>query len=252
GRTISSLGVTAAIDAMQTLTRRIPDWGTLRADTRRAWTATAAERARRLEPRLNAFVTIEDDALPPASDGPLTACSYAATDIFASPARRPAGGLADGVDLKLAGEAEVLRRLDRAGACRVGFTALTELAYEPSGHNSVRGRTRNPWNLDYAAGGSSSGSAVAVASGTVVVALGSDTGGSLRIPAHCCGVTAWKPSYGLVSGEGAMPLAPFLDVIGLMARSAADLAPAFEVLIGEHPACSRPAIHVAVVLRDVV
>jgi len=76
-------------------------------------------------------------------------------------------------------------------------------------------------------GGSSSGSSVAVASGSVVFALGSDTGGSLRIPAHCCGITSWKPTYGAVPLDGAMPLSPTLDTVGVLARSASDLdAPA--------------------------
>ncbi|MET0633150.1 MAG: amidase, partial [Xanthobacteraceae bacterium] len=82
---------------------------------------------------------------------------------------------------------------------------------------------RNPWNPDFVAGGSSSGSAAAVASGSVVAALGSDTGGSLRIPAHACGLSAWKPTWGLVSTAGAMELAPTLDTIGLLARSVAVL-----------------------------
>ena len=102
----------------------------------------------------------------------------------------------------------MLDLLDRAGGRRIGYTAMTELAYEPSGYNAVHGRVGNPWNVDFISGGSSSGSAAAVASGSVVFALGSDTGGSLRIPAHCCGVTAWKPSYGAVPAAGAIPLAP--------------------------------------------
>jgi aspartyl-tRNA(Asn)/glutamyl-tRNA(Gln) amidotransferase subunit A len=100
---------------------------------------------------------------------------------------------------------------------------MTELAYEPSGFNAMLGRVRNPWNPDFISGGSSSGSAAAVASGAVVAALGSDTGGSLRIPAHACGVTAWKPTHGLVSTRGAMPLAPTLDTVGVLTRSARDL-----------------------------
>jgi aspartyl-tRNA(Asn)/glutamyl-tRNA(Gln) amidotransferase subunit A len=104
---------------------------------------------------------------------------------------------------------------------------MTELAYEPSGYNALHGHVKNPWNVDFISGGSSSGSAAAVASGSVVFALGSDTGGSLRIPAHCCGVTAWKPSYGAVSGAGSIPLAPTLDTIGILARGASDMvAPA--------------------------
>jgi len=101
---------------------------------------------------------------------------------------------------------------------------MTELAYEPSGINATRGAALNPWNFDYAPGGSSSGSAALVASGCCFAALGSDTGGSVRIPAHCCAVTGLKPSWNKIPVEGTMPLSPSLDTIGLLARSAADLA----------------------------
>jgi aspartyl-tRNA(Asn)/glutamyl-tRNA(Gln) amidotransferase subunit A len=193
---------------------------------------TAAEHARRLEPQLNAFVTIEDGVVP--VDGKLGGLPYAAKDIFRTPSHRPTGGFAIPADLAIEGKTDILARLDGAGARRVGFTGLPELAYEPSGYNHARGRVRNPWNLDFVAGGSSSGSAAAVASGSVVIALGSDTAGSLRIPAHCCGVTAWKPTYGMVSCAGTMPLAPSLDTIGLLARSAADMQDAVHLLIGDH------------------
>jgi aspartyl-tRNA(Asn)/glutamyl-tRNA(Gln) amidotransferase subunit A len=210
---------------------RIPDWPTLDATARRKLSLTAAERARRLEPCLNAFVSIEDRF--PGVGGKLGGLPYAAKDIFRTASHRPTGGLATRTDVAIEGETDLLARLDGAGARRVGFTALTELAYEPSGYNHGRGRVRNPWNFDFVAGGSSSGSAAAVASGSVVVALGSDTAGSLRIPAHCCGVTAWKPTYGIVSCTGAMPLAPSLDTIGLLARSACDMREAVDILIGD-------------------
>src|SRR5262245_14845707 len=192
---------------------------------------TAAARARRLEPRLNAFVAIED-GLPPV-DGQLGGLPYAAKDIFRTASRRPTGGLATPTEFPIEGETELLARLDGAGAQRIGFTGLPELACEPSGYNHARGRVRNPWNLDFVAGGSSSGSAAAVASGSAVVALGSDTAGSLRIPAHCCGVTAWKPTYDIVARAGTMSLAPSLDTIGLLARSACDMRDAVHLLIGD-------------------
>jgi aspartyl-tRNA(Asn)/glutamyl-tRNA(Gln) amidotransferase subunit A len=206
-------------------------WPKLDPTARRKMSLTAAARARRLEPRLNAFVTIEDD-LPPV-DCKLGGLPYAAKDIFRTALHRPTGGFALPTDLAIEGETDLLARLDDAGARRVGFTGLPELAYEPSGYNHARGRVRNPWNLDFVAGGSSSGSAAAVASGSAVIALGSDTAGSLRIPAHCCGVTAWKPTYGIVSCSGTMPLAPSLDTIGLLARSACDMRDAVHILIGE-------------------
>jgi aspartyl-tRNA(Asn)/glutamyl-tRNA(Gln) amidotransferase subunit A len=213
---------------------RILDWPKLDATVRRKVSLTAAERARRLEPRLNAFVSIEDD-IPPM-DGRFGGLPYAAKDIFRTATRLPSGGLAIPADVAIEGETNLLARLDGAGARRVGFTGLPELAYEPSGYNHARGRVRNPWNLDFVAGGSSSGSAAAVASGSVVIALGSDTAGSLRIPAHCCGVTAWKPTYGIVASTGAMPLAPSLDTIGLLARSACDMRDAVHILADRLPA----------------
>jgi aspartyl-tRNA(Asn)/glutamyl-tRNA(Gln) amidotransferase subunit A len=231
---------------------RFPDWATLDKHRRHIVVATAIDRARRLEPRLNAYVTIEDDLGQPSRRGPLAYLPYAAKDLFITPSRLPTGGLASGTDFALEGHAEVLRRLDRAGAFRVGFTAMTELAYEPSGHNSIRGHTRNPWNLDFIAGGSSSGSAAAAAAGTVVAALGSDTGGSLRIPAHCCGVTAWKPSFGAVSVSGALPLAPTLDVVGLLTRSAIDMLPVVDVLAGDRLPSAWNPIDRIVVLHDVL
>ena len=173
---------------------------------------------------------------------------YAAKDMLRTPSHQPSGGLAGAGELGIVGNSDLLDRLDEAGADRIGFTQMTELAYEPSGINSSRGRVKNPWSLDHVPGGSSSGSAAAVASGAVSVALGSDTGGSLRIPAHCCGITAWKPTYGLISTRGAMPLAPSLDTIGILARSAADLLPLATILADLPP--SRP-IRDVVVFRDV-
>jgi aspartyl-tRNA(Asn)/glutamyl-tRNA(Gln) amidotransferase subunit A len=230
--------------------RRFPDWSTLASNIKRAWRESALERARRLEPRLNAFVCFEEEIASVQDATALAGCPYAAKDIFAARSHRPSCGAAAPIDLDLGEQADVLSRLDQAGACRIGFTALTELAYQPSGYNSVHGCTRNPWQLDTIAGGSSSGSAAAVASGSVVIALGSDTGGSLRIPAHCCGVTAWKPSRGVVSSDGAMPLAPSLDVIGVMARSADDLASSVDVLARDGAAESP--VRSAVILADVL
>ncbi len=199
----------------------------------REWTANGnwaelVSLARNLDPILNAFVQFGE---PVASvRGALSGLPYVVKDIFAAPDRQPFGGLAQALPSLDCEYADVLRLLDNAGAARLGYTALTEIAYEPSGYNAVRGRVRNPWNPDFISGGSSSGSAAAVASGSAVVALGSDTGGSLRIPAHACGITAWKPTWGVVSTRGAMPLAPTLDTIGLLARGAAELMPAAEVL----------------------
>jgi aspartyl-tRNA(Asn)/glutamyl-tRNA(Gln) amidotransferase subunit A len=229
---------------------RIPDWPTLDAALRRKISSTAVERARRLEPRLNAFVALEEGLVP--VEGHLGGLPYAAKDMFRTPSHRPTGGLAIPGDAAIDGETDLLARLDGAGARRVGFTGLPELAYEPSGYNHARGRVRNPWNLDFIAGGSSSGSAAAVASGSAVVALGSDTAGSLRIPAYCCGISAWKPTYGVVANAGAMPLAPTLDTIGLLARSVRDMQEAANLLIADDASAVNGTIAHARVITDCV
>ena len=208
---------------------RFRDWTGLNAEQHAQLSASAGDFARRLEPRLNAFAAFENGAIAPAR-GILDGMPYAAKDIFLSATRAPQGGLAQPLSMIKGVQAIVLDLLDRAGGRRIGYTAMTELAYEPSGYNAVHGRVGNPWNLDFISGGSSSGSAVAVASGSAVVALGSDTGGSLRIPAHCCGVTAWKPSYGAVSTVGSMSLAPTLDTIGILARNASDMGTPARIL----------------------
>jgi len=226
--------------------RRIPDWTSLDAAARHGWRSNARERASALNTKLNAFVEMAPAGTRHGRT--LDGLPYAAKDMLRTPGRQPSGGLSGAPDLGIVGNSDLLDRLDEGGADRIGFTQMTELAYEPSGFNASRGRVKNPWSLDRVPGGSSSGSAAAVASGAVAVALGSDTGGSLRIPAHCCGVTAWKPTYGLISTRGSMPLAPSLDTIGILARSAADLLPLVATLADLPP--SQP-VRSVVVLRDV-
>ena len=111
---------------------------------------------------------------------------------------------------------------------------MTEFAFDPSGLNSELGPCRNPWNLNCVPGGSSSGSAVVVASRAVFGALGSDTGGSIRIPASLCGITGLKPTFGLVSTQGAMPLSHSNDHIGPLARTAADCAAVMQAITDPH------------------
>src|SRR5262249_25275640 len=121
---------------------------------------------------------------------------------------------------------------------------LTEFAYGPTGHNYVLGHARNPWDPARITGGSSAGTAAAVAYGAIPLGLGSDTGGSLRLPAACCGVASIKPAWGRVSRAGAMPLAPALDTIGVIARHVEDLALGLGLLAGpdrrDHAAASVP------------
>ncbi|WP_406855731.1 amidase family protein [Alsobacter sp. KACC 23698] len=168
--------------------------------------------------------------------------------MFDAPRRAPGCGLPKPPGAAPATAASVLDTLDRAGALRVGFTQMTPLAFEPSGANEPLGRPVNPRSAHRICGGSSSGSAVAVAAGLVDFAVGSDTAGSLRIPAQACGVAAWKPTHGLVPVDGAMPLAPSLDSIGFLAGSCAVLARLGEVFASSG---SGPMRRVAVA-EDVV
>lgn len=127
--------------------------------------------------------------------------------------------------------AEAVRRLEAAGYANVGKTNLHEFAYGTTSENPHFGNVPNPIAPGRIAGGSSGGSAAALAAGLADAALGSDTGGSIRIPAACCGVVGFKPTFGLVSLEGCFPLAPSLDHAGPMARSVDECTAMLEALV---------------------
>jgi aspartyl-tRNA(Asn)/glutamyl-tRNA(Gln) amidotransferase subunit A len=200
---------------------RFPDWSSLSERERPAATARCRELLEQTGRALHAVASV--CAPLPADEGVLDGMPYVAKDMIATGRAVPNWGCAEPLIAKPP-VATVITRVERAGGSLIGTAEMTELAYEPSGLNAARGNVLNPWNSDYAPGGSSSGSAALVAAGCCFAALGSDTGGSVRIPAHCCGVTGLKPSWGRVPVEGTMPLAPSLDTIGFFARSAADVA----------------------------
>lgn len=193
---------------------------------------------------LNCFITVLNESArrdAAASDkryrdgrriGPLDGIPVAVKDlIFIEGVRCTAGSkiLEDNV---AAYDAPVIRRLKASGAIIVGTTNMHEFAAGVTSNNPHYGPVRNPWDRQKVAGGSSGGSAAAVAAGLVPCALGTDTGGSVRIPAGLCGVLGLKPTYGLVSRLGVIPLAASFDTVGVLANSARDCADTLQVIAG--------------------
>lgn len=189
-----------------------------------------------LNPRLNAFLSVlEHEARREARYaiealgrgevwGPLHGIPIAVKDLIdVARARTTAGSdfLRENVATE---DADVVKRLQAAGAIIIGKTHLHEFAIGATNANPHYGPARNPWNLDLSPGGSSGGSAAAVAAGLCAGALGTDTGGSVRVPSALCGLTGVRPALGQVSTEGVIPMSASLDTVGPMARTAHDAA----------------------------
>ncbi len=126
----------------------------------------------------------------------------------------------------------VIEKLDNSGAIDCGRLTSVEYALGVTGHNDWSGTPKNPWNFDYVCGGSSSGSGAIVAAGIIPGALGSDTGGSIRLPAAACGLVGIKPTHGLVSRDGVFPLSDSLDTVGPLTRSVIDAAEILQIISG--------------------
>lgn len=192
------------------------------------------ERIARWQPRLNAFNRIEARPLG-GGPGPLAGIPLAHKDMFYRAGQVSNCGSKIRRGWVAPETSTALERLDAAGALQIGTLNMSEFAYGPTGHNDHWGDCRNPWNTDYITGGSSSGSGAAVAARLILGALGSDTGGSVRLPAAACGVTGLKTTWGRVSRAGAMPLSHSLDTVGPLAGSAEVCARILQVIAGFDP-----------------
>jgi aspartyl-tRNA(Asn)/glutamyl-tRNA(Gln) amidotransferase subunit A len=189
-----------------------------------------------LDPLLHAFITIdatgaraaarvlEHDAMAGRWRGPLHGVPLAFKDLCAVPGLTASGGTRTRDYFQSVEPCTAVVRLLEAGAVTLGTLNMMELALGTFGDNAHHGDVQNPWRPGHVSGGSSSGSGAAVAAGLVAGALGSDTGGSIRLPAACCGIVGFKPTYGRVSRAGVMPLSWTMDHVGPMARTVRDVA----------------------------
>ncbi|MBI4246075.1 MAG: hypothetical protein HY614_02700, partial [Candidatus Rokubacteria bacterium] len=204
-------------------------------------------RVRRLDPGLRAFITVDADGARRAARaldaelaagrvrGPLHGVPLAHKDLCHVRGLPTSCGTRTPEYFVAEHECTAVARLVAAGAITLGKLNMSELALGPFGDNVHHGDVQNPWRSGHCAGGSSSGSGAAVAAGLVPGALGSDTGGSIRLPAACCGVVGLKPTYGRVSRAGVMPLSWSNDHLGPLTRTVRDAALLLGVMAGWDP-----------------
>ncbi len=210
-------------------------------------TQSCLDRIARWQPHLNAFMAIETETALAAADeadaalakgnvkGALHGVPLAHKDMYYDAGRVVTCGSKIRRDFVATTTATALQRLKDAGTVRLGSLQMVEFAYGPTGHNPHYGAVHNPWHLDHITGGSSSGSGSAVAARLTFAALGSDTGGSIRMPAHFCGVTGLKTTVGRISRAGAMPLSQSLDTVGPLAQTVEDCALLLGLMAGADP-----------------
>ncbi len=209
-------------------------------------TESFLKRIDRLDPSINAFITVTperalaaakaaDVALSEGTAGPLTGIPIAQKDIFCTEGVRSSCGSKMLDQFISPYNATVVDRLNAAGTVMLGKLNMDEFAMGSSNETSFYGPVKNPWNLQTVPGGSSGGSAAAIAARLVPGATGTDTGGSIRQPAAFCGITGIKPTYGLVSRWGMIAFASSLDQAGPMAKTAEDCAWLLEAMAGFDP-----------------
>jgi aspartyl-tRNA(Asn)/glutamyl-tRNA(Gln) amidotransferase subunit A len=200
------------------------------------------ERARAVQPRLNCFLRIDEEAALAAAHladreiargyvrGSLHGVPMAHKDMYYRRGVVSTCGSTIMRDTPAPGTAKVLEHLDAAGAIQFGVLNMAEFAMGPTGHNWHYGHCRNPWDPDRITGGSSSGSGASVAARAAFAALGSDTGGSVRLPAAFCGVAGVRPTHGRVPVDNILPLCPSLDTVGPLTRTVEDAALVLQVI----------------------
>jgi aspartyl-tRNA(Asn)/glutamyl-tRNA(Gln) amidotransferase subunit A len=196
---------------------------------------TCHRQIRRLNPTLNAFITVlppEPDMLPQAGSMPLYGIPIAVKDLYDTRGIRTTSGSKFFEDNVPTEDAFVVKKIKKAGGQIIGKTNTHEIALGVTNNNPHFGACKNPWDITRTPGGSSGGSAVAVATGMALAALGTDTGGSIRIPAALCGVVGLKPTYGRVSLRGILPLSWNLDHAGPITRKVEDAALMLQVMGG--------------------
>ena len=212
-----------------------------------ALTRAYLDRVARLDGTLRAYITVDGDgalaaaaalereAAAGAWRGPLHGVPLAHKDLCLIPGLPTSCGTLTSDYFVGAPPCTAVQRLVVAGALTLGKLNMTELALGPFGDNAHHGDVQNPWRLGHVSGGSSSGSGAAVAAGLAAGALGTDTGGSIRLPAACCGLVGLKPTYGRVSRAGVMPLSWSYDHVGPLARTVRDAALLLGVIAGHDP-----------------
>jgi 1-carboxybiuret hydrolase len=209
---------------------------------------------RRRNPAINAFIEVTENRATKRSSGALAGVPFGVKNLFDVAGMSTLAGSRINRDLPPAvRDATAIARLETCGAVLVGTLNMDEYASGYTTENSHYGATRNPHDLARVAGGSSGGSGAAVAAGLVPLALGSDTGGSIRVPASFCGVWGLKPTYGRLSRAGTFPFCASLDTIGPLANSVAMLAAAYDAMQGadpNDPACAQRPVEAVTPLLD--
>ncbi|MDE0092330.1 MAG: Asp-tRNA(Asn)/Glu-tRNA(Gln) amidotransferase subunit GatA, partial [Oligoflexia bacterium] len=190
---------------------------------------------------LNAFITVSKKALNNNQAGALTGIPIGIKDLFCTQGVRTTAGSKALENYRPPYTATAVKKLEEEGALLIGKCNNDEFAMGSNGENSYFGASKNPWNLKHCAGGSSSGSASAVAGGLCPASLGTDTGGSIRLPAHYCHLVGLKPTYGRVSRYGMIAYASSLDQAGLLTPTVEDSALLLDIISGFDPLDSTSA-----------